>query len=272
LPTFPPPPSLSAGDPLSHALPPVRGTRHAPPPLREVDDRPPRWPWFALGIGLAFVPSLFLPRGFTWFLCAIPHEMGHATMGCLLGHPSAPAISLQGEAWAGIGEMRPWLVWFMALAAGAGAAAAWRTSRLAAVALGVLAVASPSIAWTTFADVLIAAAGHLGELAFAAYCYSLCWTGGRTDTPQERTACALAGALIQVANLRLFFGLCTDGGARAFYATNGSLGLKNDLLVLAEDLCQCRLQSVAALMLVIALLALPAGLAIGWWRDRVQSL
>ena len=54
--------------------------------------------------------------------------MGHATVGCLLGHPSTPAISLAGHAWTGIADLRPWLVWLMALAAAAGAGAA-ATSR-----------------------------------------------------------------------------------------------------------------------------------------------
>jgi hypothetical protein len=257
-----------APPPIRPPLPPVRGPRHTPPPAAALADAAPaRWPWLAIGIALASVSHLFLPANFTWFLCALPHEMGHATVGCLLGHPSAPAISLQGEAWAGIGELRPWLVWFVALATGA-AALALRTHRPAAIAFAAVAVAIPAIAFSVVADVLIAAAGHLGELAFAAWCYHLCWTGGRTGTPQERVACALAGALIQAANVRLFFGLCASAASRAFYATNGSLGLKNDLLVLAEDLCDCRLQSVAALMLVIAVLALPAGLATGWWHER----
>ena len=43
-----------------------------------------------------------------------PHEMGHATLGCLFGRPSAPAVSLAGEAWAGIGDRRTWLVWTVA--------------------------------------------------------------------------------------------------------------------------------------------------------------
>lgn len=224
-------------------------------------ERPPRWPWLALGLLAAFLAQFVLPGQFAWFLAAIPHEMGHATIGCLLGHPSAPAISLAGHAWAGIGEFRPWLPWCLALAL---ATLAWlqRERRPVAIALGALALALPCVARSDLADVLIAAGGHAGELAFAAYCYALCWSGGHSDTRQERIAGAMAGAMLQVGSLRLGWGLLVDAGARAHYEVSGSLGLKNDLLVLAEDLCDCRLQSVASCLLLLAVLALPLGL---WW-------
>lgn len=250
----------------------MRGTRGYQPaagaPLPAIEpDATTRWRWLAIGFVVAAVSHLFLPCNFTWFLCALPHEMGHATMGCLLGHPSAPAIALHGEAWTGIAELECWLVWAMAAAAGAGAYVV-RTRPAAGIALGITALAIPVLAFSSAAAVLIAAAGHLGELAFAAYCYHLCWTGGRTDTPQERIACAMAGALIQTTNLRLCFGLLTDAGARAHYETSGSLGMKNDYLKLAEDLCGCQLQSVALLMLVASALALPVGLFTGWRSVR----
>jgi hypothetical protein len=81
----------------------------------------------------------------------------------------------------------------------------------------------------------------------------------------------MAGALVQLANLKLCFLLMTSAAARDEYAHNGSLGLVNDYLVLAEQLLHCRLQSVAAVMLLLALLSLPAGLLIGWWRSRAAA-
>jgi hypothetical protein len=251
----------------------VRGTHGyrpaepAAPCSLEPDESTTRWRWLALGFVAAAVAHLFLPCNFTWFLCALPHEMGHASVGCLLGHPSAPAIALHGEAWTGIAELRGWLVWVMAAAAATGAYLV-RARLPACIALGITALAIPPIAFSPVSSVLISAGGHLGELAFAAYCYHLCWTGGRTDTPQERIACAMAGALIQTTNLRLCFGLLSDAGARAHYASSGSLGMKNDYLVLAEDLCGCQLQSVALLMLFASALALPIGLFTGWRSSR----
>ncbi|HEX5050391.1 MAG TPA: hypothetical protein VFZ65_01335 [Planctomycetota bacterium] len=263
-PTLPPPRSRSS--------PPVfdrdPGDRFQEPARPEpTPHEPSRWLWLAAGLVAAYVAGFVLPGQFTWFLSAIPHEMGHATVGCLLGHPSAPAISLRGEAWTGIAELRPWLVWTMAIGFAAGA---WHLrGRLAAcIALGVVSVLIPLLAFARAADVLIIAGGHLGELAFATYCFWLAWTGGHTDTPQERTASAMAGGLVQLTNLKLCFGLMTSAAMRDLYAHNGSVGLKNDYLVLAEDLLHCRLPSVAIVMFVLAMLPLPLGLAIGWWRDR----
>lgn len=261
-----PPPAAPAPAPV------VRGVRRLPPPAPpagEPDEAPPRWRFLALGLGLAWVATFVLPANYVWFLCALPHEMGHATLGCLLGHPSAPAIALHGEAWAGIGELRPWLVWLLAAAGAGGGALLLRERRpVAAAACFALAVLIPSLAFTAVADVLISAGGHLGELAFAAWCYHVCFSGGYTGTAQERTAGALAGALVQAQALRLGHGLATDLGAREFYATNGSLGLKNDLLVLAEDLLHCRLETVAGCLVVIAVLVLPLGIAWGHLAAR----
>ena len=198
---------------------------------------------------------------FGWFLAAIPHELGHATVGCLLDRPAAPAISLAGHAWTGIRERQDGLVYGLMVALAA--AAYWQRARRGrAVLLAIAAAMLPTIAFTGLAEIAIAAAGHLGELAFASWCYAVCWHGGYTGALQERIAGAFAGAMLQGANLRLCLGLSTDAGARSEYASNGSLGLKNDFLVLAEDLCSCRLQSVALGMFVVALLALPLGL---WW-------
>lgn len=248
----------------------VIGTRGTEPPPDEPEpdqQAAKRWLWLAVGFGAAFLAGFVLPQNFTWFLCALPHEMGHATIGCLLGHPSAPAISLHGHAWTGVGELRPWLVWAMAIGFATGAVALRRTLP-ACIALAAMAVLIPLMACTKAADVLISVAGHVGELAFATWCFTMAWTGGRTDTPQERSACAMAGGLVQFANLKLTFGLLTSAAARDHYENNGSLGLKNDYLVLAEDLLHCNLRSVAMLMFVLALLPLPLGLLIGWWRVR----
>ncbi|MGE3172250.1 MAG: hypothetical protein AB7O97_06450 [Planctomycetota bacterium] len=247
----------------------------APPPeapRRSFDlDPPARWRWLGLGIALAWPLTLVLPSMFSWVLCAIPHEMGHATVGCLLGHPSAPAISLRGEAWTGIAAQRGWLVWTMALLAlGGGALCLRRRRTVAAIALGATALLLPALALSRAADVAITLGGHLGELAFATYCFALAWTGGRTDTPQERTAAAMAGAIVQARNVQLCFGLMTSPAARAHYAGNGSLGIKNDYLVLAQDLWHCRLETVAALMLLVALLPLPIGVLAGWLRTRAD--
>lgn len=234
-----------------------------PPPL----EPPTRWRWLGLGCVLAWVFAAVFPSMFTWFLCAIPHEMGHATVGCLLGRPSAPAISLGGHAWTGIADREASVVALVALGFATAAFVAFRRGRRAlAASAGALAIALPLLAYAELAEVLISVGGHVGELAFAGYCFALAWTGGKTDTPQERTACAFAGALVQAVNLKLCFGLMTSQPARNHYGSNGSLGLKNDYLVLAEDLLHCKLQGVAGAMLLAGLAIPVAGLCLGMWR------
>lgn len=243
-------------------LPPVA----SPPPSRLDLDEPTRWRWLLLGCVLAWITAATFSTMFTWFLCAIPHEMGHATVGCLLGRPSAPAISLGGHAWTGIADRSAVVVTLVALSAAAGAFFSFRRGRrVLAATCAVLAIALPLVSYAELAEVLISVGGHLGEVAFAGYCFSLVFTGGKTGTPQERTAAAFAGALVQAVNVKLCFGLMTSQPARDHYGSNGSLGLKNDYLVLAEDLLHCKLQSVAGGMMLASLAVPLVGLGIGLW-------
>lgn len=246
--------------------PPQREPLLAPRREPELEGGPSPWRWLLLGCVLAWITAGTFSSMFTWFLCAIPHEMGHATVGCLLGRPSAPAISLGGHAWTGIADRSAVVVALMALAAGGGAFLAFRRERrVLAGTCAALALVLPLVSYADLAEVLISIGGHLGEVAFAGYCFSLVFTGGKTGTPQERTAAAFAGALVQAVNVKLCFGLMTSQPARDHYGSNGSLGLKNDYLVLAEDLLHCKLQSVAGGMM-LASLALPlVGLGIGLW-------
>jgi hypothetical protein len=248
--------------PRSPVTPQATPPRGSPPPDAGTD----WWKWLLVGLVAAWVSGFVLPRNFSWFLAALPHEFGHAVAGCLLGRPSTPAISLMGEAWTTVADLQPFLVWLVA-AGCAGAAFALRARRAACAALCAGAVVIPLVAFgETAAELVVVAAGHLGELAFATWCFHLVATGGYTGTPKERAGSAMAGGLLQFVNLRLCAGLLTSVDARAEYAGNGSLGLKNDYLRLAEDLLECRLQTVAAVMLLLSLLPLPLGLAIGWWR------
>lgn len=229
-------------------------------------DEPSPWRWLLLGCVLAWITAGTFSTMFTWFLCAIPHEMGHATVGCLLGRPSAPAISLGGHAWTGIADRNAVVVALVALSAATGAFFAFRRRRTTlAATFAVLAIALPVVSYAELAEVLISVGGHLGEVAFAAYCFSLVFTGGKTGTPQERTAAAFAGALVQAVNVKLCFGLMTSQPARDHYGSNGSLGMKNDYLVLAEDLLHCKLQSVAGGMMLASLAVPLVGLGVGLW-------
>lgn len=243
-----------------------------PRPPRDEPDAPLRWRWLGLGCALALVSTAVLPGYFFWFLCALPHEMGHATVGCLLGRPAAPAISLGGHAWTGIADRQTVLVVLVALVAAASAVLAFRRQRTGlAVAAAAAAIALPIVAFTGLSEVLISLGGHVGELLFAGYCYALVFTGGKTGTPQERTACAFAGSLVQAVNVKMCFLLMTSPAARSHYGSSGSLGMKNDYLVLAEDLLHCKLETVSAGMLLLAIAVPLVGVGIGIFCDSAED-
>jgi hypothetical protein len=61
----------------------------------------------------------------------------------------------------------------------------------------------------------------------------------------------------------------TSAGARATYHENGSFGFTNDYLRVAQEVLGCRLQTVAALMLVASALVVPAAILL--WRARLGS-
>ena len=75
--------------------------------------------------------------------------------------------------------------------------------------------------------------------------------------------------MIREAELELTKGP-TGSGSVVMRARVAPLG-SDHVLVLAEDLCDCRLQSVALGFLVLGVLALPAGLLLGHWRRGAHA-
>src|SRR5204863_9554106 len=112
---------------------------------------------------------------------------------------------------------------------------AWRArpGRLAAAVAAL--VLYPLAAFTRLHDALFLLAGHLGELAFAAYAFSRALDGGFSGTTAARVTHA-AVAWYRVARTGvLAVGLLTSGAAREAYAENGSFGLENDLVRFSRE-------------------------------------
>ncbi len=242
-------------------------------PESKSDDQGPRRlePWLFLGIGLVTAPIFAVTPllGFMgWFLSSLVHEMGHSAVAWLFGMPSMPAISLEGHAAAVHSDQQLFLVAMIVLALGT---SAWRllSGRARIVALCGLGVLYPALAFSGAREFLHLLAGHGGELVFATLCLWKTLDGGFTDSRLERALYGTLGWFLLGSNLRLCFGLMTSEGSRAWYAENGSFGMTNDLIRVAEDLLGWRLQSVAALMLVVALLVLPAALLL--WRASSRA-
>lgn len=250
---------------------------HAAPQVRPEERDGPR---LALPAGAGFLAAgvpLALALGFLpiaqymgWFLASLVHEMGHAAAAWACGMPAVPAIRLDGHAAAVHGEQ---LEWLCLGAIGLLAYLAFQVEgRVARVAILVAAlVVYPAVAYTEARDVLHLAAGHGAELAFATLALWRAVTGGFTQSAAERALYAGVGWYLLGSNVALTAGLMTSDLARADYASNGSFGLTNDYLRLAQDHLGLPLEAVAAGMTVPALAVLPLALLLAALSGRHRA-
>lgn len=234
--------------------------------------RPRSWPpWAYLALGLLTAPVFAATPmlGYMgWFLGSLCHEMGHSAVAWFFGMPAFPAIRLDGHAASIHQDQALFLVLLVWTALGA---VAWlrRESPLQAIALGVVTLLYPALAFTDAKEILHLLGGHLGELAMASYCFVHVLDGGFTQGPVERTLYGTLGWHLLGRNVLLCFGLALRPEARAAYAENGSFGLANDYLRVAEDVLGWSLPAVATMMLLVCLVPLP--LALWVWIDRLES-
>jgi hypothetical protein len=246
--------------------PPIPSSVPAPSfePIEVASDA--REPWIYLGIGAVTAPIFALTPllGFMgWFLASLVHEMGHSAVAWFFGMPAVPAISLEGHAAAVHSEQS---IFLALLVWAALATAAWRllADRARWIALALVVVVYPSFAFTRAGECLHLLAGHGGELAFATLALWKTLDGGFTESRLERGLYGTVGWYLVGKNVILCGGLLFSSASRDAYAENGSFGLTNDMIRVAEDVLGWRLQSVALLVLLAALGVLPA--ALGLWR------
>ena len=103
-----------------------------------------------------------------------------------------------------------------------------------------------------------------GAAAAGVYPWAPPLDGGFTESSAERLAYGVLGWFLTGKNLFLFVGLLTSAASRAHYADNGSFGLTNDMIRVAQDVLGWRLESVAFCGVLASLLVLPAALYL--WR------
>lgn len=250
--------AASTATPVTTPSIPLRTTR--------VESAPGWEPWLYFGIGLATAPIFALTpilQFMGWFLAALVHEMGHAAVAWFCGMPSIPAISLAGHAAAVHQEQSKFLV---ALIATGLVAAAWKflAGHWRFVAIGLVLAIYPTIALTGVKEFFFLTGGHGTELVFATLCLWKALDGGFTESRLERALYGTVGWYLLGKNALMCIGLARSAAARSEYQSNGSFGLTNDYIRLAEDVLNWRLESVAILMLAACLLVLPV--AIGFWR------
>jgi hypothetical protein len=231
----------------------------------------PNEPWIYLAIGAVTAPVFALTPllGFMgWFLASLVHEMGHTAVAWFFGMPAFPAISLEGHA----ASVHSDPIVFLAICVWAGlAGAAWKflDGRARWIAIGMVGVVYPALAFTDAKEALQLLAGHGGELAFGTICLWKTLDGGFTESRLERALYGTVGWYLIGKNAKLCLGLMFSSSSREWYAENGSFGLTNDMIRAAEEVLHTRLQSVAFLMLLATIAALAA--AFGLWRLSSRS-
>lgn len=194
-----------------------------------------------------------------WFLKSLVHEMGHTAAAWILGCPAFPAIRLDGHAAAMHSEQ----VLLLSVAVWAGLAYGvfhFRGRRFLLLTFLAAAALYPLLAYTGFKEVAHLSAGHLGELLFATIFFWRALSGGFVNSEIERPVYAMLGWFWMGGNLFLFGSLALSEASRQWYYINGSFGMRNDFICLAEDFFHLPLEAVCVPMIVISLLPLPVAL------------
>ncbi len=224
---------------------------------------PARYRFLLIGLVLAPVFSLTpLLQYMGWFLGSLTHEMGHTAVAWAAGCPAFPAIRLDGHA-AAIHQAQS-LPLALAVWCGLGYLAWQRRGAWFA-----LPAVYPLFAFTGLREFFFLCGGHLGELTFAAIFFWRALVGGYTDSASERAAHATVAWFLFFRNLFLSGGLLLSEAARAAYAANGSFGLRNDYIRIADDLLGVDLGVVAFFSLVLVLLVPAAAWFIAERRRKV---
>ena len=214
----------------------------------------------AVAAGVAIVPFV---RLMGWVLGALVHEMGHSLTAWLFGIPAVPTLSPGGHALSLEGER----ILPLSIALWGGAVfAAWRLvpgPRRRYVAAGMALAGYGLCAFGTTSVALRLVGGHVGELVFAGICLARAVSGGFTETRSERLLYAVVGWYLVGANALLTGGLFFSDAKRALYAGNGSYGVTNDYIRLANDVLGLPLEAVAMGMTLAAVAVVPIAFAIG---------
>ncbi len=231
--------------------------------------------WRAIGVGAlaaGFVLHFPLLRFVTSTLVTLVHEMGHAIAGWVLGHPSLPAFDF---VYGGGVTLRNDRVLLIPIVVAGGLA--WLAHRLRAnprgrqLAIGALLAYGLVASSDRIGDVVITAAGHGGELVFAAVFLHRALSGRGCTLAAERPLYGFLACFVFASDVGFAFGLLTSEEARRLYADAKGGGHWMDFSRLAEELIGTTVPRIAATFLA-AVVATPP---LVWWfemhRTRVEQ-
>ncbi|MBF2054948.1 MAG: hypothetical protein IGS03_15990 [Candidatus Sericytochromatia bacterium] len=230
--------------------------------------------YYYLLVGLAwalfFSLPIYLIKTIGWFFSSVVHEMGHTLSAWYLGHFALPALRLDGHAATVHFDQSLWItlpVWAFLIAA---SVYFWKVkARLLMFSFGALALSYPLLAFTLLQELVFLMGGHGGEMIIATVFFWRALVPGKV-LEEERTLYAALAWYLWFQNLILNGSLFLSAKSRAWYLSNGSFGLENDWVRLAQHF-GWSLSFLAFVIFVICVVIPPLGLA--WarysWRTRL---
>jgi hypothetical protein len=264
--------------------------RAVPPPLPvyrpveleledEVEDGrigPTEWKILGAGLAAAIVISLIPFLRFVFSLIVtLFHELGHAVVAWLLGHPALPAFDFFYGG--GITHMGGFRMPLALLVGGLFLGAGWlfRENRKS-----VAIIAALFLIWLLFVtaewrrEIAIAAAGHLFEFILAGIFLYKALSGAGLRAPEwERPIAAFVAFFVQIQTMLFTWKLISDSAFLAEYGQGKGGALMHDLEVIALELTirfgmQPGIEGMARLMLLFAFV--PFGVALTWYFRRAR--
>lgn len=222
---------------------------------------------YAVGLvlGLIFVLPLPIVKQIGWFFSSLVHEMGHTGISYYLGSIALPALRLDGHAATMTMDQSWWLAWGVWLALAIGTVyfkLAQRTPIF--YTLLILTLTYPLLAFTDFKEVMFLVGGHGGEVVMATIFFWRAAVISHKVREQERTLYAALAWYLWFQNLVLHWNLMFSAASREWYLDNGSFGMENDFVRLA-DLWSWSLPQLSFWMLLLTFAVPPLGLAWAYW-------
>lgn len=215
------------------------------------------------GFSGAFIVKLFsLSDYIFWFLSSIIHEGGHMFFALYAGCPAIPAIRLDGHAMCLQRDQVIWaalLLWILI-----GTVANTNRRYLGNGFFIILAVYPLTAFIPPVREILHLLSGHIAELVIGGVFLWRGLTGKSVQQAADRFASAVLGSYLFLSNSWLCFSISFIRSSRMKYYENGSFGLTNDYIRIADEILGVPLQAVAVPMLFVCL----AGLVLTCYAAR----
>lgn len=209
--------------------------------------------WLDLAVGFA-VATLVLSvpgmRGLHSAIMTVFHEFGHTLADWFFGFPALPAFDLRYGG--GVTTAMPQSSALLAVAYVILLGLAWTLAEnpRGRVLAGALLVGYAATAHSTWCRAVISAAGHGGELVFAAIFFFRSVTGESVAFEAERTVYAAIAWATVIRGAQLALGLATSQQTRDWYEGAKGGGHWMDFSRLSRDHFGCDLETVAWAFLV----------------------